>query len=881
MTPTVIEEGSLEGSAQGRMRESSSHSRVSGGNWSGAIAVARQVASAPMGDVSPFRVSWEQEIATQTAGQMLLSGSSFSDALHSADLPEQSGDTSLTKEDGDLGATLKSGQSSLQSPSSPLRRPKAVSESSSSGSGQTGEGRMEIVSRQDDSKSEKVVGTPAPFRQHIGNVSTSGLQREPQSSRFHSEEAPVASSAHSKKLLQSRQTTQISSLPTANFAISHAEALTGRQQSLPLAKDPGNERSESAPGSGSAIEPVHAQHETALAIGTLASVSRLTSAVSWSSSSGNAEAAGSTEATVAGAVATGIGSDSTAVRAVNLAQASEVAQVLEVSKKSGAYFGALAGGAEAQTNPERIGPERSTNAGQDAASGAASTAAPLTLVHSFSTDPAYSSQVGPSLPVVARSSLSSEAAQSASVLSNSARLGSVAAAKGTVALPSSSQPDGTSRSSSTQSSPSSGEQLLVAKSPATSSSLSSASVRLGSALSAGIADRIDSGTPESSTSVREFAPDSGAREVQTAPVAIGSSAEKMESAEAGDSSSWPAELAQSSAQATAFTSQLSTAPGGEELTQQFQIAASFGLNKSEPDMSRLDVAGSKSPAPARSPEIVPYEVALSGSRAEANSGESAPSSALERSGLNGTTVKSATSAGDAHAGASGSSSAAVLSTSGFANPAVSGEVFRTGPSNSSQHPVDFHTNPFPAMDSQAAVPVSSYRGSTAGELQVGYQDPVLGYVELRAHGDGSGVHASLGAQSASAGEALEGHLSSLAGWLNERHTPVESLTVFAAEGSRSATTNSNLDSNPDSRTFHSGSADQSNGMANGAGQDADREGRGDDRNTGRTTGQVDSLVGDAISGNDSVTPSAQAFHGFAGPSSSREMPGGSSISVMA
>jgi hypothetical protein len=71
-------------------------------------------------------------------------------------------------------------------------------------------------------------------------------------------------------------------------------------------------------------------------------------------------------------------------------------------------------------------------------------------------------------------------------------------------------------------------------------------------------------------------------------------------------------------------------------------------------------------------------------------------------------------------------------------------------------------------------------GPNAAGLQVGYQDASLGYVELRAHSDGGGIHASLEVQSAAAGDTLTGHLTALAGWMNERHTPVESLTVATA-----------------------------------------------------------------------------------------------------
>jgi len=101
-------------------------------------------------------------------------------------------------------------------------------------------------------------------------------------------------------------------------------------------------------------------------------------------------------------------------------------------------------------------------------------------------------------------------------------------------------------------------------------------------------------------------------------------------------------------------------------------------------------------------------------------------------------------------------------------------------------------NPFQAMDAahmlNAATSASVWTARGAGipgalpasggsQLQVGYQDPVLGYVELHAHSDGNGVHASLGTQSEAGRTALSGDLSDLAAWMDVRHTPVESLSV--------------------------------------------------------------------------------------------------------
>jgi hypothetical protein len=132
-------------------------------------------------------------------------------------------------------------------------------------------------------------------------------------------------------------------------------------------------------------------------------------------------------------------------------------------------------------------------------------------------------------------------------------------------------------------------------------------------------------------------------------------------------------------------------------------------------------------------------------------------------------------------------------------------------------------NPFSAMDSgDKPAPVLS-RSSVAGELEVGYHDPVLGYVELRAHGGNAGIHASLGAESQAAGQTLETHLSSLTSWMNNRHTPLESLTVLTPGPNR----NSESSWMSDARSSHPGSGGGSNSRDEDARQNASSEGPGD------------------------------------------------------
>jgi hypothetical protein len=52
---------------------------------------------------------------------------------------------------------------------------------------------------------------------------------------------------------------------------------------------------------------------------------------------------------------------------------------------------------------------------------------------------------------------------------------------------------------------------------------------------------------------------------------------------------------------------------------------------------------------------------------------------------------------------------------------------------------------------------------------------------VRANSSGEGIHASLVPTSAEAGQSLGGHLAGLNTYLDEHHTPVESLTVATPE----------------------------------------------------------------------------------------------------
>ncbi len=136
-------------------------------------------------------------------------------------------------------------------------------------------------------------------------------------------------------------------------------------------------------------------------------------------------------------------------------------------------------------------------------------------------------------------------------------------------------------------------------------------------------------------------------------------------------------------------------------------------------------------------------------------------------------------------GVNGASPAMLLHGMSAGSPASGGLVSGRAASTPIQS-----SNPFQAMDN-ASASASSRPGDLAGVaaaraqgISVGYQDPTLGYVELRAHQAAGAVHASLATSSTAAGHLLESQLGSMGNWLRERQTPVESLSVLAQGAER-------------------------------------------------------------------------------------------------
>jgi hypothetical protein len=157
---------------------------------------------------------------------------------------------------------------------------------------------------------------------------------------------------------------------------------------------------------------------------------------------------------------------------------------------------------------------------------------------------------------------------------------------------------------------------------------------------------------------------------------------------------------------------------------------------------------------------------------------------------------------------------------------------------------DANPDPFAAIDaadSLASIPAMAgasratlASGGGPDQLQFGYQDPVLGYVELRARSDGSGIHASLGAHTEAGTMSLTGSLNELAAWMDARHTPVESLSVLALHDHAAGPALM-------SRHDHFG-GEQSSGPGAGLGQDTAGH-AGNQAQTGRDGGAEASIAG--------------------------------------
>lgn len=93
---------------------------------------------------------------------------------------------------------------------------------------------------------------------------------------------------------------------------------------------------------------------------------------------------------------------------------------------------------------------------------------------------------------------------------------------------------------------------------------------------------------------------------------------------------------------------------------------------------------------------------------------------------------------------------------------------------------------FAALDAEASPGAPTWTHAGVRQAEAGFQDPVLGWVGVRADLSGGGVHAAVVPGSAEAAQELGRHMDGLHRYLAEQHTPVASLAVANDRGADSA-----------------------------------------------------------------------------------------------
>ena len=88
---------------------------------------------------------------------------------------------------------------------------------------------------------------------------------------------------------------------------------------------------------------------------------------------------------------------------------------------------------------------------------------------------------------------------------------------------------------------------------------------------------------------------------------------------------------------------------------------------------------------------------------------------------------------------------------------------------------------FTALDTANSKTGFTWSHLSARQAEAGYQDPVLGWVNVRAQSDSSGIHAALVPSSAAAAQSLRGHLDGLQAFLHNQQTSVLTVQVSKPE----------------------------------------------------------------------------------------------------
>jgi hypothetical protein len=109
---------------------------------------------------------------------------------------------------------------------------------------------------------------------------------------------------------------------------------------------------------------------------------------------------------------------------------------------------------------------------------------------------------------------------------------------------------------------------------------------------------------------------------------------------------------------------------------------------------------------------------------------------------------------------------------------------------------------FTALDAESGTAAAKWVHAGRNTAEAGFEDPVLGWVGVRAQAGSSGIHATVVPISADAAQSLGTHLSGLSSYLSEHRTPVETVTMSAP------------DSNSGQHSMGQGSANSSHQGAN-------------------------------------------------------------------
>jgi flagellar hook-length control protein FliK len=89
---------------------------------------------------------------------------------------------------------------------------------------------------------------------------------------------------------------------------------------------------------------------------------------------------------------------------------------------------------------------------------------------------------------------------------------------------------------------------------------------------------------------------------------------------------------------------------------------------------------------------------------------------------------------------------------------------------------------FTSLDSSTGSGSTTLVHASAHEAEVGYQDPTLGWVGVKASMSGGAIHASVVPSSTEAAQSLNAQMSGLNTYLNEQHSSVSSLTLESPSG---------------------------------------------------------------------------------------------------